>query len=167
MILRSVRSCLKYHLKESRDGQGSESTLLKKIGQRGRISIWIVDGSYVRTNIDEEFTNFGQHYRFTYILNGGEEVNGLSLIYTPSHTDGSISLYSQNLRTIFVGDALRTDNNGIPNIPSHVMTLHMNRAIESLKTISSFDYEILLPGHGAPIFEVASRKIKDFAKELD
>ncbi|MCP8322370.1 MAG: hypothetical protein H3Z52_15745 [archaeon] len=43
------------------------SAYLKKIGQRGRISIWLVDGSYVRTNIDEEFTNLGQHYRFTYI----------------------------------------------------------------------------------------------------
>jgi hypothetical protein len=40
---------------------------LEKIGQRGHISIWLVDGSYIRTNIDEEFTNFGQHYRFTYI----------------------------------------------------------------------------------------------------
>jgi hypothetical protein len=37
---------------------------IKKIAQRGRISIWIVDGSYVRSHIDEEFTNYGQHYRF-------------------------------------------------------------------------------------------------------
>jgi hypothetical protein len=37
---------------------------LKKVGQRGRISIWIVDGTYVRTHIDEKFTNYGQHYRF-------------------------------------------------------------------------------------------------------
>jgi hypothetical protein len=37
------------------------------VGQRGPISIWIVDGSYVRTHIDEEFTNFGQHYSFKYI----------------------------------------------------------------------------------------------------
>ncbi|MDH7598727.1 MAG: hypothetical protein QHH07_03685 [Sedimentisphaerales bacterium] len=34
---------------------------------RGDIHIWIVDGSYSRTNIDEEFTNFGQHYRYPYI----------------------------------------------------------------------------------------------------
>ncbi len=40
---------------------------LKKIGQRGRISIWIVEGSSVRTHIDEEFTNYGQHYNFKYI----------------------------------------------------------------------------------------------------
>ncbi len=40
---------------------------LKKIGHRGRITIWTVDGSYIRTKIDEEFTNYGQHYNFKYI----------------------------------------------------------------------------------------------------
>lgn len=44
-----------------------KSPYIKEIGQRGRISIWIVDGSYVRTHIDEEFTNYGQHYNFKYI----------------------------------------------------------------------------------------------------
>ena len=33
----------------------------------GSISVWYVDGEYVRTNMDEEFTNFGQHYRFDFI----------------------------------------------------------------------------------------------------
>ena len=40
---------------------------VKKAGERGRIAIWIVDGTYVRTHIDEEFTNYGQHYAFTFI----------------------------------------------------------------------------------------------------
>ena len=40
---------------------------IKKLDQRGQISIWVVDGSYVRTHIDEEFTNYGQHYRFKFI----------------------------------------------------------------------------------------------------
>ena len=40
---------------------------LKKIDERGDIHIWIVDGSYIRGHIDEEFTNFGQHYRYPYI----------------------------------------------------------------------------------------------------
>ena len=40
---------------------------LKKVEQRGRISVWIVDGTYVRTHLDEEFTNYGQHYAFTFI----------------------------------------------------------------------------------------------------
>jgi hypothetical protein len=37
---------------------------IKKVGQRGRIVIWVVDGTYVRTHLDEEFTNYGQHYGF-------------------------------------------------------------------------------------------------------
>ena len=33
---------------------------LRKVGVRGKITIWVVDGTYVRTHLDEEFTNFGQ-----------------------------------------------------------------------------------------------------------
>ena len=33
----------------------------------GDLQSWIVDGSYIRGHIDEEFTNFGQHYRYPYI----------------------------------------------------------------------------------------------------
>jgi len=40
---------------------------LSKAGARGRITIWIVDGTYVRTHIDEEFTNYGQHFAFRFI----------------------------------------------------------------------------------------------------
>jgi hypothetical protein len=32
------------------------------VGRDGVVSIWIVDGGYVRKNIDEEFSNFGHHY---------------------------------------------------------------------------------------------------------
>ena len=40
---------------------------IKKVAQRGAISIWIVDGIYVRDHIDEEFSNYGQHYNFKFI----------------------------------------------------------------------------------------------------
>jgi hypothetical protein len=40
---------------------------VEKIDERGKFKIWIVDGAYVRGHIDEEFTNFGQHYRYPYI----------------------------------------------------------------------------------------------------
>jgi hypothetical protein len=40
---------------------------IEKVDERGNIQVWIVDGPYIRTNMDEEFTNFGQHYRFSYI----------------------------------------------------------------------------------------------------
>lgn len=40
---------------------------LKKYGQVANFTVWLVDGQYIRENIDEEFTNFGQHYRFKFI----------------------------------------------------------------------------------------------------
>jgi len=40
---------------------------VSKCDTRGDIQIWIVDGSYIRGHMDEEFTNFGQHYRFPFI----------------------------------------------------------------------------------------------------
>ena len=40
---------------------------IKKYGEIEGFIIWIVDGKYIRENIDEEFTNFGQYYRFPFI----------------------------------------------------------------------------------------------------
>jgi hypothetical protein len=40
---------------------------IEKVEERGDLQAWVVDGTYIRGNIDEEFTNYGQHYRFTYI----------------------------------------------------------------------------------------------------
>jgi hypothetical protein len=40
---------------------------MEKVDERGDLQVWIVDGAYIRTHIDEEFTNFGQHYAFPYI----------------------------------------------------------------------------------------------------
>ncbi|MCX6003557.1 MAG: hypothetical protein NTX46_03920 [Chloroflexi bacterium] len=40
---------------------------IQKLEERGKLQIWLVDGSYIRSHTDEEFTNFGQHYRYHYI----------------------------------------------------------------------------------------------------
>jgi hypothetical protein len=42
---------------------------MKKYKEVAGFSVWIVDGNYIRTNIDEQFNNFGQHYRFKFIPN--------------------------------------------------------------------------------------------------
>lgn len=40
---------------------------IRKLSDRGRIEIWLVDGNKIRTNLEKEFTNFGQHFRFPVI----------------------------------------------------------------------------------------------------
>lgn len=39
----------------------------KKIGKRGSIELWQVDGAKIRATLEKEFTNFGQHFRFACI----------------------------------------------------------------------------------------------------
>ena len=43
----------------------SKSAYVEKVDQRGDIDVWLVDETYVRGHIDEEFTYYGQHYRYS------------------------------------------------------------------------------------------------------
>lgn len=40
---------------------------IKKFSKISNFNVWIVDGKYIRTHIDEEFTNYGQHSQFKFI----------------------------------------------------------------------------------------------------
>jgi hypothetical protein len=40
---------------------------IKKFRVIPPFTVWIVDGEYIRNNINEEFTNFGDHYQFNFI----------------------------------------------------------------------------------------------------
>lgn len=40
---------------------------IKKFADIPPFTVWIVDGQHIRKNIDEEFTNFGQHFDFKFI----------------------------------------------------------------------------------------------------
>jgi len=44
-----------------------EKPYLKKLTTISKFDVWFVDGKYIREKIDEEFTNFGQHYGFRFI----------------------------------------------------------------------------------------------------
>ena len=110
----------------------------------------------------------GPFMRFTpvrpdVLLKDADRVGGLLVIHTPGHTAGSICLYKEN-EAIFVGDALRTDSGGRPRLPSGSMTINMEQAKESVKKISQYQYRILLPGHGPPVTQDASRVMADFVE---
>lgn len=40
---------------------------IKKFGKFSGFKVWIVNGKYIRDMLDEEFTNYGQHYKFKFI----------------------------------------------------------------------------------------------------
>jgi hydroxyacylglutathione hydrolase len=88
-------------------------------------------------------------------------IAGLTVIHTPGHTDGSISLYFPN-EALFVGDALRTNEEGLLELPSASMTANMDQAKDSVKKVSELQFSCLLPGHGQPITSDASTRLREF-----
>ncbi|PJE81869.1 hypothetical protein COU58_00070 [Candidatus Pacearchaeota archaeon CG10_big_fil_rev_8_21_14_0_10_32_42] len=40
---------------------------VKKVGNVGKLKVYVVDGKYIRDNLNEEFTNCGEHYSYHFI----------------------------------------------------------------------------------------------------
>ncbi len=94
-------------------------------------------------------------------LKDGSAVGPLTIFDTPGHTDGSISVYLPGA-AIFVGDLLRTDSSGKLKLAPPNMSRDMEQVKRSVETISKLEFQQLLPGHGVPIQEGASKALKDF-----
>src|ERR1041385_2533238 len=60
-ILLSLTTDDRFRMAESDD---VKPPYIKKLTEYGDLVVWIVDGSFVRTHLDEEFTNFGSHLVF-------------------------------------------------------------------------------------------------------
>ena len=54
-------------MSNSKNTASTKPPYVRQVDTRGDLKVWIVDGIYIRGHIDEEFTNFGQHYRYSYI----------------------------------------------------------------------------------------------------
>ena len=68
------------------------------------------------------------------------------------------------MTALIAGDALRTTGSGEPSLPPEVMSMDMQRARESLVKISRLSFDVMLPGHGAPILQLASEKVRELVR---
>jgi len=100
------------------------------------------------------------------LLKDGEEVDGLTVLHTPGHTQGSICLYSERLQAMFVGDALITGRDGTVSLPAAFMPFDIEEAKNSVRKIGAYEFQLLLPGHGPPILSDGSKKVKELAASL-
>lgn len=94
-------------------------------------------------------------------LRDGDAVGGLAVIHTPGHTDGSICVHKPG-DAIFVGDLLRTDGAGNLKLASTSMSRDMDEVRRSVERISKLEFSMLLPGHGEPVEEGASDRLREF-----
>ena len=80
----------------------------------------------------------------------GDTVFGLTIVTTPGHTPGSISVLDPIGGVLVVGDALRSDGDR-PGLPSAEFTEDMDLARQSVVKLGGLTFETLLVGHGVPI----------------
>lgn len=96
------------------------------------------------------------------VLEEGDKVGRLVVIHTPGHSEGSISLLDGERKVMFVGDAVRFMDGELEGAPPR-FTLDAAKAKESIGKIATFEFDIMLSGHGQPLMEKASQKIREFS----
>jgi hydroxyacylglutathione hydrolase len=98
-------------------------------------------------------------------LRNGDTIAGLTCIHTPGHTPGSICLLDPVSKVLFAGDLLRFDGIKIAGPPPQ-FTPDMDEAERSIRMIATFDFDILLSGHGIPLKSGAAEKVRNFAQSV-
>jgi glyoxylase-like metal-dependent hydrolase (beta-lactamase superfamily II) len=83
-------------------------------------------------------------------LKESDKIGRLTVLHTPGHTPGSISLYSKEDGVLLVGDTVISGKGKLQGPPGQ-FTLDMGQAKVSIERLSKLDFEVLLSGHGAPI----------------
>jgi hydroxyacylglutathione hydrolase len=93
------------------------------------------------------------------LLEDDGEVESLRVIHVPGHTAGSIALYEPMSSLMFSGDTMIYTGKQIHGSPDRV-TMNRKAAAESYKKLATFDFDILLGGHGPPLFPEASKRAR-------
>jgi len=99
------------------------------------------------------------------LLNDGDRVAELLVIHVPGHSEGSIALLDEKRKVLFAGDAARFVDGKLQGPPEQY-TLDMAKAKESIKKLATFNFEVMLSGHGQPLTTQASKKLEEFETSM-
>jgi glyoxylase-like metal-dependent hydrolase (beta-lactamase superfamily II) len=88
---------------------------------------------------------------------------GLQVIHAPGHTPGHIALYSAERRALFAGDAFM--NVFGLSLPPSQSSHDMVAARRSIARLTTFDFDVALPGHGRAVLGNAREKLALWASK--
>jgi glyoxylase-like metal-dependent hydrolase (beta-lactamase superfamily II) len=88
---------------------------------------------------------------------------GITVIFTPGHTPGHISLYLHESKTLITGDALVAANGELLG-PNPEVTPDMETALKSLKKFTKYDIETVICYHGGVYKENANQRLAALAE---
>ncbi len=102
----------------------------------------------------------------------GDTVFGLSIIETPGHTPGSITVLDPVAGVVIVGDAINGAGSGVAGSEGGVgganprFTSDMAQAAESIKKLAALSFDSVYFGHGDPLEGNASQMVAELAATL-
>ncbi|TVX94367.1 MBL fold metallo-hydrolase [Paenibacillus agilis] len=101
-------------------------------------------------------------------LQDGEQLpccGGITVIPTPGHTPGHISLYHQPSKTLIAGDAMVVTEGQLFG-PDEMHTLDLRTAYNSLHQLTQYDIDTVICYHGGMYTGAANRRIAELAREM-
>lgn len=94
-------------------------------------------------------------------LEGNEVLSplgGLKVVHSPGHTPGSICLYAEKLKLIFIGDSMQRRRYRL-QLPARRVSTDLDAALDSIRKIADLSPDIICFGHGKPLFTGARKML--------
>lgn len=99
------------------------------------------------------------------MIHQDEIISGLTILHMPGHTPGSIALYDNTRKVLFVGDTLRYKH-GVVQGPPTSMTWNVQQTYQSIEKLMPLDFKVMLSGHSEPLTDDASEKVHKFIEKI-
>jgi glyoxylase-like metal-dependent hydrolase (beta-lactamase superfamily II) len=113
---------------------------------------------------EASFTSAGR------LLKGGETLAvgayRFELLWTPGHTPGHVCLYEPRRRLLLSGDHILSQTAPNVSLQPFFPDDLMGRYLASLRELADLPIELLLPGHGAPLADLAGLVDRLLAHQL-
>jgi glyoxylase-like metal-dependent hydrolase (beta-lactamase superfamily II) len=119
------------------------------------------------------FSAMRLYYKYTPVdvdvkLKDGDTIDvfgGLKAVVLSGHSEGNMGLYSPQHSLVFSSDTIRVLDGKLA-APHPKFTADMPGAIKAIRRLSELDFKVMLPGHGKPIMDGASEKVRELYHEL-
>ena len=92
-------------------------------------------------------------------------LGGAAVVHVPGHSPGSIALHLPSERLLICGDTI-SHRGGRLGPPPKLFTADMDQAIASLRRMAQLEFDVLCPGHGAPIVGGADEQLRAMVRNL-
>jgi glyoxylase-like metal-dependent hydrolase (beta-lactamase superfamily II) len=102
------------------------------------------------------------------VIDGEELPEGFTVVHTPGHTPGHISLLHRERRLLIAGDAL-SNRGGKLRSPLPIFTpdvANAQRSVWKLAKKYGDDFETVVFGHGPPILSHGGQRVKGLASRI-